>query len=376
MLLRKTACYIDLDQLDKNLSELQKVVGETKIMAVLKGDAYGHGAPEVFRHLLKKGIKYFAVAALNEALQLRRISKECEILILGWTPDELLHYVAENGITQAVWTYEQAKILSDLKRNAKVHIKVDTGMNRLGFTPTEESAETVKKITELPGLCVEGIFSHLSQLSVESDKKQAEKFDNFLKMCEKRGISFKLRHLVNGKNAALIPECRYDMVRSGTVLFGYYKNDDQMKVSDIMSLKTAVARVHKVPAGEGIGYDLLDPCDHDRIIATLPFGYADGVPKTLSNHKGFVSIRGKKAEICGNLCMDMCFADVTDIEGVKAGDEVTVYGEGAMSFIDARALSGVGITNLQVILVKRVPRVYIENGKAVKTVDALLGEEE
>lgn len=371
-LLRKTACYIDFDILDKNLEVLRaNVPTGQEIMIVIKADGYGHGAPQMMKHFLKRGVNYFAVAALNEALEARRVNKEGNILILGWTPNELLHIAAENNITLNVFSYEQAKILSDLGINAKIHIKVDTGMNRLGFLPTEESADEVKRIAELPSLNVEGIFSHLAQLNADTDEAQYRKFDAFLKMCEERGVHFKLRHLANGKSAIKYPHMRYDMLRSGSVITGFCLNMPNIHTEVGMSVRTVVARIHKVPAGEGMGYDLLDAADHDRLIATLPFGYADGMPKSLSNHAGWVVIRGKKAEICGGICMDMCMVDVTDVEGVSVGDDVLIYGggEGAMDLFDVRAISGVGLSNLQIAVHKRVPRVYIEDGKVIEICD-------
>ena len=369
-LLRQTVCRIDLDIIGKNYDILKEKTDNTEIMAVLKADAYGHGAPVVMNYLYKKGVRRFAVAALNEALELRRENKNAEILILGWTPDELLSYAAENRITQAVYSYEQAKILSDIGAGAKIHIKVDTGMNRLGFLPTEESADEVARIAKLPGIEVEGIFSHLSQLSDESDEKQYQKFEGFLKLCADRGVSFKIKHLASGRNGIVHKEMRYDLIRTGSVLTGFcIGHEDSVPVKTAMTVMTRVARVHKVPAGEGLGYDLLDACDHDRMIATLPFGYADGMPKSLSNHKGFVLIGGKKCEICGDICMDMCMADVTGVEGVSAGDEVMIYGGGGMDFYDVRAISGMGLSNIQIAVGKRVPRIYFEGNKQVEVRD-------
>jgi len=300
--MRATVCYVDLDKMDKNLEILKaEINNECEIMVVLKADGYGHGAEYVMKHFLKKGIKKFAVAALNEALALRRATKEGDILILGYTPDELLHYTAENNITQAVFSYEQAKILSDLNLNAKIQLKVDTGMNRLGFAVTEESADEVKKITQLPSISIEGVFSHLAQLDADSDEMQHRNFDKFLALCADRGVTFKCRHLCNGKSAMRRPNMRYDMVRTGTIPTGFCLNyepkvyatiEDRFEVA--MSIVSHVARVHVVPAGQGMGYDLLDPQPYDRVIATLPYGYADGIPKALSNHKGWVGINGVK----------------------------------------------------------------------------------
>lgn len=372
-LLRQTACYIDLDQIGKNYEILKEKTDGIEIMPVLKADAYGHGAPVVMNYLLKKGARRFAVAALNEAVELRRESRDAEILILGWTPDELLPKVAEYGITQTVFSYAQAKILSDLNKNAKIHIKVDTGMNRLGFMPTEESADEVKKICALPSLNVEGIFSHLSQLDYEHDKVQHARFEKFLKLCAERGVSFKIRHLVSGKNGIRHPEMRYDLVRTGSVITGFCLGEEEsVPVKTAMTVKTRVARVHVVPAGEGVGYDLLDPSDHDRLIATLPFGYADGMPKAISNHKGWVGIRGERCEICGTICMDMCMADVTGVPGVSQGDEVEIYGGAGMDYFDVREVSGSGLSNLQILVGKRVPRVYLEGGKVVEIRDGIL----
>jgi alanine racemase len=360
--------------MDKNLETLKdKINGECEIMAVLKADAYGHGAVQVMKHMLKRGFKYFAVAALNEALELRRVNKDGDILILGYTPDRLLRYPAENNITQAIYSYEQAKILSDMGLNAKIYIKLDTGMNRLGFEVTEAAADEVKKITELPSLQIEGIFTHMAQLDAEHDEIQHTKFKAFLEMCEKRGVKFKFRHICNGKSAIKYPHMRYDMCRTGSITSGFCLNVPGTEaIQPIMSVQSEIVRIHTVPAGEGMGYDLLDPADHDRLIATLPYGYADGIPKPLSNHVGWVGINGVKCEYTGNFCMDMCFVDVTHVPGVKVGDKVDVYGGAGMNFFDVRAATGLGLSNLQIQVHKRVPRIYIEDGKEIYVDDMLL----
>ncbi|MBO5973137.1 MAG: alanine racemase [Clostridia bacterium] len=372
--LRSTVCYVNFDQMDKNLETLKdKINGECEIMAVLKADAYGHGAVQVMKHMLKRGFKYFSVAALNEALELRRVNKDGDILILGYTPDRLLRYPAENNITQAIYSYEQAKILSDMGLNAKIYIKLDTGMNRLGFEVTEAAADEVKKITELPSLQIEGIFTHMAQLDAEHDEIQHTKFKAFLEMCEKRGVTFKFRHICNGKSAIKYPHMRYDMCRTGSITSGFCLNVPGTEaIQPIMSVQSEIVRIHTVPAGEGMGYDLLDPADHDRLIATLPYGYADGIPKPLSNHVGWVGINGVKCEYTGNFCMDMCFVDVTHVPGVKVGDKVDVYGGAGMNFFDVRAATGLGLSNLQIQVHKRVPRIYIEDGKEIYVDDMLL----
>ncbi|MBQ2819219.1 MAG: alanine racemase [Clostridia bacterium] len=374
---RSTVCYINFDQMDINLETLRdKINNECDVMVVLKADGYGHGAPQMMKHFLKKGVTWFAVAAVNEAMQLRRTCKDGEILVLGYTPDRLLHYAAENNITQTIYSYEQAKILSDLGLNAKIQIKVDTGMNRLGFAVSAESADEVKKIFDLPSLQIEGVFSHMAQLDAEHDEQQYEKFEKFLALCKDRGVTFKRRHLCNGKSAIKYPHMRYEMCRAGSVITGFCLNvpgTDAIQPS--MTVETEIVRIHTVPAGEGMGYDLLDPADHDRVIATLPFGYADGIPKALSNHVGWVVINGEKCEYTGNFCMDMCMCDVTHLKDVKVGDKVQVYGgEKGMNFFDLREKTGVGLSNLQILIHKRVPRIYIENGKEIYCDDALLGE--
>lgn len=361
---RQTYCRIDLDILDRNLQNLKDTLDGLPIMLVLKGDALGHGAPMLFRHFLGQGHTSFAVAACNEAMELRALDDKAEILIFGWTPDGLLPTAAENRLMPSICEYRQAKLLSELGLHAKIQIMVDTGMHRLGFPVTEEAADTVAAIAKLPSLEIAGVYSHLAQLDHEHDLLQKAEFDRFLALCEARGVTFPCRHLANGKNAMKYPELRYDLTRVGTIWEGFCSYAPEM-VEAPMSLHSQVAQVRTLPAGAGFGYGLAGAADHERRIATLCFGYADGVPKSLDSGVGFVGIRGKKAPLVGGMCMDMCFADVTDIPDAQPGDTVDIYGGDGMDYYTARELTGIGLTDLQVKITRRVPRVYVENRKIV-----------
>ncbi len=378
-LLRGTRVEINLDNFKYNLQTLRDMIGpEVNIMAIIKADAYGHGAVLMMEYMLKYGIRYFGVATLNEAMELRRFHKDGEILILGISPDRLLHYCVENNITQACCSLHQAKILSECataEKPAKVQIKLDTGLHRLGFAPTEESMDIVAEIAALPNLRIEGIFSHLSLASAESDSRQGEVFQTFIDGCADRGVTFPLRSIDDGLGAVKYPHMRHNMVRPGSFFYGL--NPLVSTLRPLMQLKSEIAHLQMVPAGEGVSYILYDSADHDRIIATLPLGYVDGVPRILSRGKGWVSVKGIRCPIVGVLCMDQMMIDVTDVPNVQLEDEVIVFSHehDAMNYYEAAELTSFNRNGLQSAVPRRVPKVYFENGVVVAVRDYLMDKE-
>lgn len=377
--LRSTRAEINLDNLKYNIDRCRQEIGpDVEPMAIIKADCYGHGAVVMMEYMMKYGLKYFGVASLNEAMELRRFHKEGEILVLGLSSDHLLKYGVDNNITQACCSLRQAKILSDYataEKPAKIQIKVDTGMHRLGFAPTEESMDIVKEIFALPNLDIVGVFSHLALETREQDYDQWKKFQYFIDGCEARGLTFRFKSINDGIGTIRYPEMRYNMVRPGSFFYGF--NPHLTDLKPLMELKSEIVHLQLLPANEGIGYGLDDAADHDRIIATLPFGYVDGVPRAMSHYQGWTTVKGVKCPFVGLLCMDQAMIDVSDVPDVAIGDEVVIYSHntGAMTYPEGAKISNFNRNGLQAALPRRVPKVYFENGVEVVYRDYMFDKE-
>ena len=378
--LRTTRAEINLDNLNYNIGVLRQELGpDVEPMAIIKADAYGHGAVMMMGYMMKYGLRYFGVASLNEALELRRAHKDGEILVLGLSPDHLLHYGAENNIIQTICSLRQAKRLSEdcsrLGITGRIKIKVDTGMHRLGFAPTEESMDIVAEIAKLPNLKLDGIFSHLALETHDDDYRQWARFQQFIDGCEKRGVTFPLKSIDDGIGAIRYPEMRYNMVRPGSFFYGF--NPHIPTLRPVMELKSEIVHLQVLPAGEGIGYGLDDKADHDRVIATLPFGYVDGAPRALSHYQGWCTVKDVKCPIVGLMCMDQAMIDVSDVPDVQIGDEVVVFSQehNAMTYPEGAKITNFNRNGLQAALARRVPKVYFEEGKEVAYRDYLFDKE-
>lgn len=378
--LRTTRAEINLDNLNYNIGVLRQELGpDVEPMAIIKADAYGHGAVMMMGYMMKYGLRYFGVASLNEALELRRAHKDGEILVLGLSPDHLLHYGAENNIIQTICSMRQAKRLSEdcgrLGITGRIKIKVDTGMHRLGFAPTEESMDIVAEIAKLPALKLDGIFSHLALETHDDDYRQWARFQQFIDGCEKRGVTFPLKSIDDGIGAIRYPEMRYNMVRPGSFFYGF--NPHIPTLRPVMELKSEIVHLQVLPAGEGIGYGLDDKADHDRVIATLPFGYVDGAPRALSHYQGWCTVKDVKCPIVGLMCMDQAMIDVSDVPDVQIGDEVVVFSQehNAMTYPEGARITNFNRNGLQAALARRVPKVYFEGGKEVAYRDYLFDKE-
>ena len=273
----------------------------------------------------------------------------------------------EREITQTIFSLEQAQILSRLAsetgKTAKVHIKVDTGFHRLGKVPSQEFADEVCEMFKLPCLEIEGIFSHLALTGDDENEEQFRLFNDFVSLLESRGCSFKYKHLADSIACVDFPEYRLNMIRPGALIYGmvgYHKG--HLPVKQAMTFKTAISQLHSISKGEGVSYDYLWKAEKDSIIATLPFGYADGYPRNLRD-KGYVIIEGVKVPIIGVICMDQCMADVTEVPGVKEGMEAIIYGDGldgSMTIAEASALAGTNKNDIIARITARPPRVYIK----------------
>lgn len=367
-ILRDTVIEIDINRLQSNTRLIREMIGpDVALMAVIKANGYGHGACDIAKPIMDAGADYLAVATLTEALELRRRFRNYPILILGHTPDRLLHHSVEQNITQTIFSIEQARILDALAKEnnttAKVHFKVDTGFHRLGKRPTKEYADEIKQAFRLENLCPEGIFSHLALTSEADDEKQYEAFTCFIDGLEKDGCIFQYKHIADSIACVDYPQYRMNMVRPGALIYGmrgYQKG--YLPVEQCLTFKTAVSHLQKIEKGEGVGYDFLWKASRDSLIATLPFGYADGYPRNMRD-KGYVLINGQKAPLVGVLCMDQCMADVTDIPGVCCGSEAIIYGDGddgSMTIAEAASLAGTNKNEIISRLTARPPRIYVK----------------
>ncbi len=377
---QRVAAFIDLDRLAANIRNIKKAVGDKKVLAVVKADAYGHGAVEAAKVCLFNGAEYLAVANSDEGLSLRKNNIMEPVLILGYTVSGNLRAVIENDITQTVFSYEMAEEISQaavsLGKVCKVHIKIDSGMGRLGFLPSEESIEEIIKISKMKGIFVEGIFTHFAEAD-SADKSytelQAKRFKYMCGGLEERELRL-LKHCANSAAILDLPELRLDMVRAGIILYGYYPSGEVKKtieIKPVMSLKTHISYVKKLKAGSFISYGRTYAVKENMTVATVPVGYADGYMRAFSN-KASVIVKGKAAPVVGRICMDQFMIDISRIPGVEMGDEVILLGEDKGLSIDADKLAELGGTISYEILCavgKRVPRVYIKDGKAIKTVN-------
>ncbi len=378
----RSAVVVDLDVIKENFSEIKKKVGEsTRVLAVIKADAYGHGAIETAREL-EKCCDFFGVADIDEAMQLRIAGFDTPILILGRTDPYYSDVIIKYNIRTTVSCLSDAKALSEegarQQKSAKIHIALDTGMSRIGFQRDE--AEIIREISRLPFVELEGVFSHFATAD-EGDlsraRKQKELFDEFTAELEKMGISFSLRHMSNSAGIINFDE-KYDMVRAGIVLYGLYPSHEVderlLHVKPAMRWVAKISHVKTLPSGREISYGGTYVTKKETVVATVPVGYADGYPRCLSNI-GEVLVKGKRAPIIGRICMDQFMIDVTDIEGVDLGTEVTLVGRDGDEYLSMEEVSEKAYSfnyELPCRISRRVPRIYYKDGKEVVSLHYLL----
>lgn len=379
-----TYVNIDLDCIAENFEAVQKKSG-VPVMAVVKADAYGHGAVPVAR-LLREKCAFFGVSSILEALELRRSGLENPILLLGHTPVAAFPDAIREHIRPTIFSYEDALALSDaavsLNTTAPFHFAVDTGMGRIGFQPTPESAELCAKIAKLPGLVAEGLFSHFATADcadLRHAKAQAEQFRKFDTMLKNRGVNIPIRHLDNSAGIMNFP-CQYEMVRSGIVTYGLYPSDEVdtslLNIHPALEWISHVTHVKTLPAGCPIGYGGTYVTERPTTVATIPVGYADGYRRNLSN-RFYVLINGQKAPILGRICMDQMMVDVTGIDNVQPGTTVTLVGKNGDQQITVEQIAVQADSfNYEFVcgISRRVPRYYYQNGEQVSTIHYLLHE--
>ena len=375
--LRRTWAVIDLDALGENYEKLRRHIGpDVKFLGVVKADAYGHGAIRVAEVLEKRGADYLAVSSIDEAMELRLGGIAMPILILGHTPKEQVEKLIENHITQAVTCKAKALEYSEeavrCGGTLKVHIKVDTGMSRLGYLVSgahfESGAEGICEACRLPGLDAEGIFTHFAVSDEEDRESRAytrEQFELFTSVIEKAeeklGRKFALRHCANTGAVAYWPEMMLDMVRPGLLLYGYGDGARRLGLRPVMRLMTSVSTIKVYEPGTSVSYGRIFKTERTTRMGVVPYGYADGFFRCLSNRCSLMTAYGPAPQR-GRICMDMCMIDLTDLPEVDVGDEIEIFGP--ENPVERLAdLAGTIPYELTCAVSKRVPRVYIENGK-------------
>ena len=378
----RVLAIIDLDAIAYNMTNIKSKVGkETGIIGIIKADAYGHGSVEISRVILENGADWLAVAVVDEGINLRKNGIAAPILLLGYTPELRLEDVVNNGFIQTVYTYETAKKLSDvavrLGKTAVIHIKIDTGMGRIGYRVKEASADEIVKISELPNIEVNGMFTHFSTADEKDKNYTLNQYNKFVQMdafLRERGLEIPIKHAANSAAIMDFDNMMFNMVRPGIILYGAYPSEevdkDNLSIKPAMSVKTHVSYVKEVNEGDYISYGRKYQAVGKRIIATIPVGYADGFIRAYSNG-GKVLIKGEYAPIVGRICMDQFMVDVTDIKDVQVNDEVVLIGKQGNKEITVDFIASILDTiNYEVFctLSKRVPRQYIQNGKVIKTV--------
>ena len=358
-------------------------LGSSRIMAAVKADGYGHGAVEASEVFLENGADRLATATLGEAMQLRRHRVEAPILVLGYVPEYLYPLLLEHDVSAAVYRLGHAKALSaaalEAGREAVVHVKVDTGMGRLGFR-VDEAADAIMEIGSLPRLEVEGVFTHFA-VTEEADntypRRPREKYMRVIDELGERGLDVPVKHVSNSAAIIDLPEYSLDMVRPGIMLYGLYPSlhvdHKRVNLLPAMTLKAKVSHVKTIPPGTGLSYGLTHSTERESRIATLPVGYADGYSRGLSN-VGEVTIDGRRAPIVGRVCMDQCMVDVTDIGQVEVSDTVTLFGDGSDGAPTMEEVAGwLGTIAHEVTcgVGRRVPKVYLKGGEVMGVRDCL-----
>ena len=380
--MERTWAEIDLDCIEHNFREMKARLGTgTRFLGVVKADAYGHGADRVAAVLEEAGCDYFAVACLDEAIRLRRGGARLPILILGYTSPEHTPELIEYGITQALSSLEMgremSRIAQSLGKTVTVHLKADSGMGRMGFTchggrdPSAEMAELML----LPGLNVEGIFTHFAVSDISGGKEYTEmQFDAFTSLADRleaiSGKKFAIRHCTNSGAMINYAQTYLDMVRPGIALYGCYPDRDHggLELRPAMQLKTRIVQVKDFAPGDTVSYGRLYAAPSERRIAVVPIGYADGLHRVLSG-KLEMLVRGVRVPQVGRICMDMCMLDVTGVEGVSPGDTVTVFGRDGDAFIpveEPAEKAGTISYELLCDVSPRVPRIYFRHGERLR----------
>lgn len=381
----RTWAEIDLDALKCNIKEIRKITSpKAMVMAVVKADAYGHGAVECSRLLLENGADRLAVSCFDEALQLRRDGINAPILILGASYDEEAKGIVSHDITACVFSHDFAHALSqaakELNKTAKIHIKLDTGMSRIGYVSgidDEAVTDEIMRIAALDNIEIEGVFSHFSTADERDSAYTRLQLERFLSVCrllKKKGLNIPVRHIANSAAIMMYPETHLDMVRAGNILYGLYPSEEvdknRLHLKKVMTLKSRITMVKELCEDRGVSYGKMYITERKTRIATVPIGYADGYTRML-NGKAQMLADGQPVDVIGKICMDQCMIDVTNVHNINAGDEVVIFGADTVT-ADTLA-SWLNTINYEIVCMisKRIPRIYLQNGRKVKTLNYL-----
>lgn len=369
---------INLDAICHNVRAMKNnIKKDTMLCGVIKADGYGHGAVPIAR-AIETMVWGYSVATIDEAINLREHQLEKPILVLGYTPVCRMEDAVRYNIRSTIFQYEKAVNLSKQAvlqgKTARLHIKIDTGMSRIGVPADYEAIKLIKEIKQLPGVEIEGIFTHMAtadSADKSAAKEQIRKFKWLIGVLEKEGINIPIKHCSNSAGIIDLEEANIDMVRAGISLYGLYPSEDvdksRVALQPALELKSHVIYIKTVPAGTAVGYGGTFITDKPTKIATIPVGYGDGYPRPLSN-KGYVIIRDKKVPIIGRVCMDQFMVDVTGIDNVEEDDEVILVGRSEHEVISVEELAALaGTFNYEFVcdLGKRIPRVYYQGGQIV-----------
>mgnify|MGYP000945820532 CR=1 FL=1 len=372
--LRPAWVEINLGNLEYNIKQIRQKTHGCDIIGVVKADAYGHGAAAVSKVLLENGVKTLAVATLQEAVSLRENGFTCPIVMLGITPELYAETLLEYNITPVVSSFENAAAISAAAASrdeiVEAFVAVDTGMGRIGFQPDDACAEAVRRISLLPHLKIKGLFSHFATAD-EKDKsyalQQLSHFNAIYEKLKQSGVDIPVRTIANSAAIMEIPEAYFEAVRPGIILYGCYPSQEvdrsKFPIKPVMSVKANIIHLKKVPPGFSVSYGRKFITQRESLIATLALGYADGYPRYLSG-KGRVIVNGVYAPVAGNICMDQCMVDVTDVPDVKLGDEVVLMGsQGDLTILADEIGEKTGTINYEVVCAfgQRLPKIYIRD---------------
>lgn len=386
-MIRRTWAEIDLDAAAHNMREIRSITNkDAQIMAVVKADAYGNGYEEMAKIFVENGADYLAVAMLEEGMQLRKSGFSIPIIVLGTCTEDMLEGLVDYDITATVYSFDIASKLSEIAKTkgkiAKIHIKLDTGMGRIGLVTGEENDGIVNEILEiskLPNIMVEGIFSHFST-SDEADSSYTDlQFERFMSVCNSlkdKGLDIPIRHICNSAAIMMYPHMHLDMVRPGVILYGMYPSSEvdkkRLHLKPVMTLKSRITHIKELGPDRGISYGKEYITENERtVIATVPVGYADGYLRGIAKN-GRVEVNGEIAPIVGRICMDQCMIDVTNVHNISVGDEVILFGGNKVRIDDIAASLGTINYEVSCCISKRIPRVYLKNGEEKKVISYLL----
>ncbi len=376
---------IDLDALAHNMKEIRRITSTgAEVVAVVKADAYGHGAIQVSKVLLESGASRLAVSMLDEAIELRKNGIDVPILTLGHTDPRRAREIIEYNLEQTVFSVEFAEAISEqaaaAHKKVAIHIKIDSGMNRVGFLSGENSVEEILRIAQMPGIAIEGIFSHFAVADTPDDEFTRKQFRTFMETVdklEKKGLYIPKKHICNSAGILRFPEMHLDMVRAGLIMYGMTPKDCPEPYTNIdlipaMTLKSSIVHLKTISSGETVSYGRRFTTEKESVIATIPIGYADGYARKLSNRAAAL-LHGERVPVIGTVCMDMCMLDVSKLKSTaKVSEEVVLFGKQrynnenfTLSVDEISDLSDTINYEITCLIGKRVPRVYLSGGEII-----------